>query len=212
MEQLFDAVRRPIRAGVGSVARFLHRITGGKLTPNAVTWTGLAGHGLVVLLIVNGETVWAAVLLVFFGLFDTLDGELAKLQKRVSAAGMLLDSVTDRMKEIILYAAIAYGIIATTGRPFLAVWAVAACGVSLLVSYINASGDAVMAHYGLDKHAINKSFRGGLFPFEARMVVIIVGLLSNRLALLCAVIALGAGYTALSRLVRILRKLHSVRV
>src|SRR5262249_12467273 len=154
-------------------------VSGGRLTPNAVTIFGLTMHLPITWLIATGHYIWAAGLLVIFGLFDTLDGELARLQKRESPRGALLDSVTDRMKEILLYTGAAYSIVATTGRPYLAVWAVAACGCSLLTSYINAAGDIAMARSGVQHHVTNKSFRGGLLPFEIRMLILVIGLLSG---------------------------------
>ncbi len=206
---MIEAIRQAFKRGIRALALPLNKLTGGKLTPNMITWAGLVMHAPIALLIATNHFVWAAVLLFVFGLFDTLDGQLAQIQKRESARGMLLDSVTDRMKEVLLYTGAAYGIIATTGRPYLAVWAVAACGCSLLTSYINAWGDAVMAKLPVKpkEHVANKAFRGGLFPFEIRMFILLVGLLSGRLTLAVIVIAIGAAYTAFSRLARVAARL-----
>jgi CDP-diacylglycerol---glycerol-3-phosphate 3-phosphatidyltransferase len=212
MEVMIEKVRRPIRGFMEWLAGWLNRLSGGKLSPDAVTLFGFAMHAPIALLIATRHNFWAAGLLVVFGLLDSLDGALARLQNTTSARGMLLDSTTDRMKEILLYTGVAYAIIASTGRPYLAVWAVAACGCALLTSYINAWGDAVMARYHVASHATNKSFRGGLMPFEVRMFVLLLGLLSGRLALAVIVIALGAAYTALARLSRVLHKLREADV
>ncbi|HSX31537.1 MAG TPA: CDP-alcohol phosphatidyltransferase family protein [Candidatus Saccharimonadales bacterium] len=209
---MIEAVRISIRGVMRHVAGALHNLSRGRLTPNAVTIFGAVMHAPIALLIALGQYRWAAVFLVIFGLLDTLDGQLAQVQRRESALGTLLDSATDRMKEVALYTGAAYSIIATTGRPYLAVWAVAACGASLLTSYVNAWGDAVMARFHIAKHAVNKGFRGGLLPFELRMVVLLLGLLSGRLTLAIMVIALGAGYTALSRLVRVASRLKEADV
>jgi len=188
-------------------ARVLNAVSGGRFTPNGVTIFGLAMHAPIAWLIAMQHNLWAAALLVVFGLFDTLDGELARLQNRVSTHGRLLDSVTDRVKEVLLYTGAAYGIIAATGRPYLAVWAVAACGCSLLTSYVNAAGDAIMVGKKTSQHDANKAFRGGLFPFEIRMFILVIGLLSGRITLAVIVIALGAGYTATDRLIRVWSRL-----
>ncbi|HSX16143.1 MAG TPA: CDP-alcohol phosphatidyltransferase family protein [Candidatus Saccharimonadales bacterium] len=206
-----EPIRQVFRTGIRHVAVVIDRWSGGRAHPDAVTIIGCLAHAPIALLIATGSYIWAAVLLAIFGLFDTLDGQLAQVQKRQSARGMLLDAVTDRIKEILLYIGVAYSIIATTGRPYLAVWAVAACGCSLLTSYLNAFGDVVMTHAGV-KHTANKALRGGLLPFEVRMAVLIVGLLSGRLTLAVIVIALGAAYTALSRLVRVARALAQAHV
>lgn len=205
-------VRDPIKGFMTWLAKVLNKASGGKLTPSQVTLFGAVMHVPIALLIASRHNIWAAVLLVIFGLFDALDGALARVQNRVSAQGMLLDSVTDRMKEIMLYSGLAYAIISDTGRPYLAVWAVVACGCSLLTSYINAWGDAVMAKFKIEKHSANRAFRGGLMPFEIRIFVLFVGLLTDRLALTAIVIAIGAGYTALSRLVRVFGKLREADV
>jgi hypothetical protein len=111
------------------------------------------------------------------------------------------------VKEVMLYVGAAYAIIAHAAHPYLAVWAVAACGCSLLTSYVNAAGDSIMATQKSDAHAANKAFRGGLLPFEIRMFILVVGLLSNQVPWAIIIIALGAGYTALSRLFRVIDRI-----
>ncbi|HUB93665.1 MAG TPA: CDP-alcohol phosphatidyltransferase family protein [Verrucomicrobiae bacterium] len=204
---MIDPIKRLVRSVMHVLARCLDTVSGGRFTPNGVTLFGLFAHIPIAWLIAMRYNYWAAGLLLVFGLFDTLDGELARLQKRESPEGGLLDSVTDRMKEILLYAGAGYAIIASTGRPYLAVWAVIACGCGLLTSYVNAAGDVAMAKVAARGHVVNKGFRGGLFPFEIRMFILFVGLLSNQVTIAVIVIAIGAAYTSLSRLLRVLKKL-----
>jgi len=165
-------------------------------------------HLPIAYLIAIGSNLWAAILLVFFGLFDTLDGELARLQKRDSPSGMLLDASTDRIKEVILYSGAAY-ILAKGDHPTTAVWAVAACGASLSVSYIKAKGEAAIAtsKQTFTHGELNYLLANGLMRFEIRMVLLIVGLLVNRLLYAIIVIAILSSFTALQRLIFITRKL-----
>jgi phosphatidylglycerophosphate synthase len=207
MNSAIEAVKQAVRLMMHEVAKALNSVSGGRLTPNAVTLTSLLAHAPIAWLIAQQRYYWAAAGLIIFGLFDTLDGELARLQKRESARGGLLDSVTDRMKEVMLYAGAAWAIIAQTGHAYLAVWAVAACGCALLTSYVNAAGDVAMHKLGR-QHAANKAFRGGLFPFEIRMLVLLLGLLTGWLAAAIIIIAIGAGITAVSRLLRVLKTLQ----
>jgi archaetidylinositol phosphate synthase len=204
---MIEYIKRAIRRIMRSVAHVLNKVSGGKVTPNGVTLFGVAMHIPIAWLIATHYNIWAAALLLVFGLFDTLDGELARMQNRASLKGRLLDSVTDRVKEVMLYVGVAYAIIANSNHPYLAVWAVAACGCSLLTSYVNAAGDSIMAGKKSVEHASNKAFRGGLLPFEIRMFILIVGLLANQVAPAVIIIALGAAYTALSRLYRVLGRL-----
>jgi phosphatidylglycerophosphate synthase len=209
--QLLDKIGDIIRALIRAFVRPLNRITGGRLNPSAVTFTGLFMHVPIALLIATRHNLWAAGLLVIFGLFDTVDGELARLQGRASSAGMLLDATTDRMKEVMLYCGAAYAIIATTERPYLAVWAVAACGASLCVSYVKAKGETAVKDSNLTPNQINRLFKDGLLRFEVRMFILALGLLSNRVALAVIVITILSTLTAFGRLTRITRRLLDVQ-
>ena len=190
------------------VARGLHRISGGRIHPDAITIFGFLMHiPIAILIALRHYNILAAILLVIFGLFDTLDGETARLQGRASPRGMLLDASTDRMKEVLLYIGVAYAL-TLSNHPTTAVWAVAACGASLCVSYVKAKGEAAVASMKTIEHAkLNHLFKDGLLTFEIRMTILIVGLLCNQLVIAVAVIAVLATYTALQRLIRISRSL-----
>jgi len=203
IERIKKAVRRVIR----SFAHTLDKLSGSRITPNDITLFGTFMHIPIALLIAARANILAAVLLLLFGLFDTLDGELARLQHCESPKGRLLDSITDRIKEVLLYSGAAYATIASTGRPYLAVWAVAACGCALLTSYVNAVGDAIMAGQKTKQHASNTAFRIGLFSFEIRMFILLVGLLINEVPAAIILIAIGAGYTAVTRLLLVLGRI-----
>lgn len=206
MNVLLDACRNLVRKFMKSVAHALNNISGGKLSPNTITLVGLCMHIPIAWLIAYEYFGYAAVGLVIFGLFDTLDGELARLQKRASNAGMLLDASTDRMKEVILYCGAAFALVAQN-NPYYAVWAVAACGASLCVSYIKAKGETAVAGGKFTANEINRLFQDGLGRFEVRMFLLVVGLLLNKLAIVLVVITVISVYTAFERLIKITRKL-----
>lgn len=208
MKTVVQGIKNQIRGGMRVIARGLNTATHGKLTPNAVTIIGTAMHIPIALLIATNSFLWAALLLLIFGLFDTLDGELARLQNRSSVKGMLLDASTDRFKEAMLYTGIAY-VLATGPHPAYAAFAAAAVGASISVSYVKAKGEAAVASSNkeIPHHVLNRMFADGVLTFEIRMFVLLVGLVTGFLALATAVIAVGAAYTALQRLIRISSKL-----
>lgn len=206
LNQLLDNIRGVVRRGMRSVAIALDKISGGTITPNIITWTGLIAHIGIALLIATAHPLWAALLLAVFGLFDTLDGELARLQKRDNAAGMLLDATTDRLKEVVLYIGVAYFFVAAN-RPFLAVWATAAGGLSVCVSYVKAKGETAVSVKKLNANAINRLFQDGLARFEVRMALLLLGLISGLLGLATTVIAVLAVFTTIERLLKITRQL-----
>lgn len=207
-----EAIRNAVRAVVRQLARLLNKLSGGHISPKFVTLFGFAMHIPIAFLIARGYFIYAGLLLIFFGLFDTLDGELARLQQRTSKSGMFLDSVTDKMKEAILYIGIA-AFFVWSDQAGLAVWAVLACGAGLLVSYINAWGEVVTKDIKDDEHRTNKSFRTGTFTsgvmtFDVRMFLIIVGLLVNQLGAIIIFVGLLSWVTALQRTNLVLKKLH----
>jgi phosphatidylglycerophosphate synthase len=206
-----DAVRNAVRGFMNGFAKILNTISGGKLSPNAITLFGLFMHLPIAYLIILDHWWWAAGLLVVFGLFDALDGALARLQKRASNAGMLLDATTDRMKEVILYTALAFHatnrLYNSDGNQYYVAAIVAACGGSLLVSYVKAKGETAVAGGELTANEVNRLFQDGFMRFEIRMFLLIVGLVTSWTAAAVVLIAIGSWLTAFSRLIKISRKL-----
>lgn len=211
MKPLIDPVRKVTRAALRHVARWLDQLSHGRVTPNAITVFGLLMHVPIAIMIARGRFVLAGVLLIIFGLFDTLDGELARVQKRVSDIGGLFDAATDRFKEVMLYAGAAY-FLAASNNPKTAVWAVVACGAALSVSYIKSKGETMVATRGkqLPYTTLNKMFADGVLPFEMRMFVMVLGLFTGQLLIAVAGIAILASLTAVQRLVVIMSKLREV--
>lgn len=209
MNQLIDDIREIFRVILRQVARWLHSISNGKITADAITIFGLCMHVPIAILIARGRFISAGLLLIVFGLFDTLDGELARTQKRTTARGMLLDASTDRIKEVILYTGVAY-YLAAGPHPEAAMWAVLACGASLCVSYVKAKGEAIVAtskNIVVTKQTLNKLFIDGLLRFEIRMFLLILGLLFGQLFFATASIAVLSAFTVVQRIVAIAIKL-----
>lgn len=205
MNRLLDMVRDAVRAPMKTLANILNEISGGKITPNMITLTGLAAHFGIAWLIIGEHYIWAGIFLVIFGLFDALDGQLARLQNKSSNAGMVLDAVTDRMKEVILYSALTYTLI-NSNDPNMAVWAVIALGASMLVSYTKAKGETALTGSKLTANEKNRVFQDGFLRYEVRMFILVLGLFSGFIAESVMLIAILATYTALSRLMQVIQK------
>ncbi len=206
MNKLLDSIRDAVRAVMLVIARGLNKISGGRITPNSITIIGLLSHIYIAWLIAQQSFIWAAGLLVVFGLFDALDGQLARLQHKASSAGMVLDATTDRMKEVLLYTGAAYALI-QMGQSSAAVWAVSACGASLVVSYVKAKGETAVKDSTLTANEINRLFQDGFLRFELRMTILIIGLLFGYLGPSIVLIAILSWYTAFQRLYMIMKKL-----
>src|SRR5665213_3046612 len=117
------------------------------LTPNMVTTIGLLLNIGVTIIFISGAEEgkrgdlsyvgWAGALILFAGLFDMLDGQVARLGNMSSRFGALYDSVLDRYSEMILFLGICYYLVAH--HYFLSsIFAFIALMGSMMVSYIRA--------------------------------------------------------------------------
>jgi len=121
-------------------------------TPNAVTTVGLLLNvGVAVIFIAGAEegnrgdltyVGWAGALILFAGLFDMLDGQVARLGKMSSPFGALYDSVLDRYSELFMFLGICYYLVAH--HYFLSsLMAFIALIGSMMVSYIRARAEGL---------------------------------------------------------------------
>lgn len=203
-----EFLRLLVRKAIRRLAVWLNRLSRGKLSPDLVTTVGWVMHVPIAILIAYGKFELAAVLLIIFGLFDVLDGELARLQNAASPRGMLYDASTDRVKEVLLYSGVAYWI-STSQYEEWAFAAVIACGASITVSYVKAKGEVAIAvkNRTIGHHELNRMFKEGVVSFEARIILLIAGLVTGQLLLSTAVVAVLSSYTVFERLVIIGKKL-----
>lgn len=122
------------------------------LTPNMVTFIGFVLNiGVAIIFIEGGErghrgdlsyVGWAGALVLFAGLFDMLDGQVARLGKMSSSFGALFDSVLDRYSELVMFLGICYYLIAH--HYFLSsLFAFIAMIGSMMVSYTRARAEGL---------------------------------------------------------------------
>lgn len=205
---MIDYIRELIRGIVRIFVRNLLYISGNTITPNSVTIVGTALFFPICILIARGSHVWASILLVFIGLLDTVDGEIARMQKTTSTFGIFLDASTDRIKESLLYLGIVYFFFVQQDVSGV-VLAVLALSASMLVSYVKAKGEMILSSSSkrLAPAQLNRIFQDGLMRFEIRITVLIVGLLFNILLAAVAINAIFAWWTAIQRIYLIGKKL-----
>src|ERR1700744_5280657 len=140
------------------------------LTPNAVTTIGFVLNvGVAVIFIIGAEegnrgdltyVGWAGGLILFAGLFDMLDGQVARLGNMKSTFGALYDSVLDRYSELIMFLGICYYLVAH--HYFLSsIFAFIAMIGSMMVSYVRARAEGL----GIE-------CKGGLMQRPERVITI----------------------------------------
>jgi len=122
------------------------------MTPNSVTAIGLILNvitcGVFIYAAIHGErgdysyVGWGGALILFAGLFDMLDGQVARLGKMSSRYGALFDSVLDRYSELIVFFGICYYLI-LQGYFFSSLFAFIALIGSMMVSYVRARAEGL---------------------------------------------------------------------
>lgn len=73
------------------------------LSPNWFTIVGLLLNIVVAVVIGRGNLIWGGVLLLGAGLFDTVDGAVARASGQITRFGGFLDSTLDRYSEAAVY-------------------------------------------------------------------------------------------------------------
>lgn len=181
MKDPTQAVADAVRLLMARAARFLNKAFEGKLQPVHITLISFLGHIPAAWALYDGRTLLAAYFITVFGLMDSLDGALAREQNSVSRIGMLLDSVSDRIKEALIYAALA--VYVDLYVPEAGAWVVATlAGTSILVSYVRARGEATLASIRSHSYEANKVFVNGVSRYEVRMTLLVIGLVTGLLA------------------------------
>jgi CDP-diacylglycerol--glycerol-3-phosphate 3-phosphatidyltransferase len=123
-------------------ARTRNRLIESRLTPNAISMTGLVGNLIAAGLVTQEEFFLAGIAFILGSVMDTLDGRYSRMSGKGTPFGAFLDSSLDRMEEGIVLAAVG-GYFATQGDQLAVAAVVAAVLFSLMVSYTRARAEAL---------------------------------------------------------------------
>ena len=185
MRRIFDWPYRAILAGVYRSG----------LSPLQLTLLGLATNVVIGWLLVTGHGFLPGLLLIPAGLFDVMDGAIARLRGTESRFGAFLDSVLDRVSDVILFGC-TFWMLSGLGERTAAALALATLVISLSVSHIRAEAESV----GIE-------LSEGFFQRLERYLAMMVGLMfpNMLLPMLVVLTVLGAitvvqrAWNALSR-------------
>lgn len=121
------------------------------VTPNAITAIGFLLNIAATAVFVYGTNAargdlryvaWGGCVILLAGLFDMMDGRLARVSKQESSFGALFDSVLDRYSELVMFLGICYYLVAQ--QYFLSsLFAFIAMIGSIMVSYVRARAEGL---------------------------------------------------------------------
>ena len=162
------------------------------VTANALTATGIVIAGIGSLFIGQGRLFLGFIFLILTGLPDALDGAVAKASGTSSVRGAFLDSVSDRVTDILLFCGIAWYLASNeSGR--IMMLPVAVMGAAMLISYQRAKAESL----GFDA-------KGGIMERAERFIVLALGLLiSNILIPVLWVMLILTLITAIQRFIKV---------
>ena len=123
-------------------ARARDRLIESRLTPNAISMTGLVGNLIAAALVTQDEFFLAGVAFILGSVMDTLDGRYSRMSGKGTPFGAFLDSSLDSMEEGIVLAAVGAHF-AEEGDELAVAAVVVAVLFSLMVSYTRARAEAL---------------------------------------------------------------------
>src|SRR5579862_757262 len=173
---------RIIRQIVGALA--LSRIH-----PNVLTFVGLVINVWAAFLFAGGRFRAAGFVVLGAGLFDMVDGRVARETNRVTKFGGFFDSVLDRYSDLFLFMGLLV-FYASINRFFYVVLTAIVMTGSVMVSYARARAECTIPQCKV-----------GFLERPERIVLIIIGALFDRMAPVLWVIAILSNLTVIHRMI-----------
>ena len=160
-----------------------------KIHPNVLTFLGLVINIWAAWLFSRGSFQWAGLVVIGAGLFDMVDGRVARATKQVTLFGGFFDSVVDRYSDLALYMGLLV-YYASINRFFYIVLTAIVMTGSVMISYTRARSE----------NAIPKC-KVGFLERPERVVLIIIGALFGRMAQVLWVLAVLSNLTVVHRMI-----------
>src|ERR1700704_4990978 len=183
-------ITHAIGYGSNKVIRLIVRgLALSRIHPNVLTFLGLVINMIAAYLLALGQFRWGAAVIIGAGLFDMVDGRVARETNRVTRFGGFFDSVLDRYSDLALLMGLLvwYGSI---NRPFYVVLTALVMAASVMISYTRARAE----------NSIPKC-KVGFMERPERVVLLIIGTLADRMAPVLWVIAVLGNLTVVHRMV-----------
>lgn len=178
LRKVFKNVIDPIAKGLLKVG----------ITPNTITAIGFLLSTVAAVFASQGRFTLAGLILLVAAPLDVVDGSMARLIGIPTQYGSLIDSVTDRYSELVVFGGMMFYFISTQNTLAAMLVYIAAAG-SVLVSYVKARAEG-----------LNLSAKVGLLTRVERLIILIICLIFNIPMVALWIIAVLANFTAIQRL------------
>jgi CDP-diacylglycerol--glycerol-3-phosphate 3-phosphatidyltransferase len=179
-------------------AVYRNRLIDSRLTPNAISLTGLVLNVVAAVLVWQEMFIAGGIAFIVGSVCDTLDGRYSRMSGKGTPFGAFLDSTLDRIEEGVVLTAIAVTFVDDKDKLAIAAVVVAVLA-SLLVSYTRARAEA-----------LGVECKVGIANRAVRVVILSIGLLLADLGVLAPavyVLAVLGTFTVLQRIFHVRRQL-----
>jgi CDP-diacylglycerol---glycerol-3-phosphate 3-phosphatidyltransferase len=181
-----------------------NRLIESRLTPNAISITGLVGNLIAAFLILEHYFVLAGVAFILGSLCDMFDGRYSRMSGKGTPFGAFLDSTLDRIEEGVVLAAVAAWFAQDSNDLAVGATVIAVVG-SYMVSYTRARAEAlgVECKVGIASRAVRVVILSAGLVFADGELIPDVDLLEAAIYVMAALTV----FTALQRVLHVRRQL-----
>ncbi len=180
---------RAIGLGAGKILFWIVRALAlSRIHPNVLTFIGLLINIYAAVLLASGKFLYAGLVIIGAGLFDMVDGRVARETKRVTRFGAFFDSVVDRYSDLALLMGLLVWY-ANINRNFYVVLTAVVMTASVMISYTRSRAENVIP-----------SCKAGFLERPERVVLLIIGALADRMAPVLWTIAILGNITVIHRM------------
>jgi CDP-diacylglycerol--glycerol-3-phosphate 3-phosphatidyltransferase len=160
-----------------------------RIHPNVLTFIGLLVNAAAAALLAWGRFLPAGIVIICAGLFDMVDGRVARETNRVTRFGGFFDSVMDRYSDLVLLMGLLV-YYASINRFFYVVLTAVVMTGSVMVSYTRARAECAIPRCKV-----------GFMERPERVVLFIIGAVFDRMAPVLWIIAVLANLTVIHRVI-----------
>jgi CDP-diacylglycerol--glycerol-3-phosphate 3-phosphatidyltransferase len=181
---------RAIGLGANKIIRLIVRgLALSKINPNVLTFLGLLINMAAAAFLAVGSFRTAGLVIIFAGLFDMVDGRVARETNQVTRFGGFFDSVLDRYSDLGLLVGLLvyYGAI---NRPSYVVLTSVVMTASVMISYTRTRAENIIP-----------TCKVGFLERPERIVLLIIGALFDRMVPVLWVIAVLGNLTVIHRMI-----------
>ncbi len=159
-----------------------------KINPNSLTFIGFLITILASIYLARGKFTQAGLVIILAGIFDMLDGRVARITNSVTKFGAFFDSVLDRYSDIAMFLGLMIYYSKGQRLTYMVLSGVVMTG-AVMTSYTRARAESLIP-----------LCKVGFMERPERIVLMIIGALANRMAPVLWVMAFFSNITVIHRI------------